>query len=441
MDYPPIRAIHRRRVLLLIREVVNNILRMINGVYNFSLLIYDLLMKVVSLFHPKAKLWVNGRKNQKNKLTTFNPTNGHPIIWIHCASLGEFEQGRPIIEKLKSQNPKVNIVLSFYSPSGYEIRENYNLADLVVYLPLDQPRKVKFFVDSIQPTKAIFIKYEIWPNYFEELFKRNIPLYLVSAIFSENQRFFKSSIKKWFTKPLHQVTHFFVQNQTSKELLESIGIANVEVTGDTRFDRVLSIVEQHNPIEVLTAFINEKTAVILGSSWEEDEKLIHHYIQDKKFDFKIIVAPHEIHESRIASILKSFGDSAVLFSSLQQGDFLTKNILIMDNMGMLSKAYASVDIALIGGGFGKGIHNTLEAAAYGIPLLFGPNYHRFQEAKDLIKDGAAVSITNQEEFDQELTLLLANEDLRKSRGNSAQSYVRQGKGATDLIVGFILNNK
>lgn len=413
---------------------------MINGLYNFSLLVYGLLLKGASLFHPKAKLWVQGRKNQGLKLSQFDPKNKR-VIWIHCASLGEFEQGRPIIEKIKKQAPQTCIVLSFYSPSGYEVRKDYKLADLVVYLPLDRPKKVQNFIDKIQPSQAIFIKYEIWPNYYAELHKRSISLYLISAIFSNNQRFFTSIAKKWFAKPLHQITHFFVQNQESKNLLESIGITNVDVTGDTRFDRVLAIANQNKPIQEITNFVGSSTALILGSSWPADEELLKNFINDHDFNFKIIIAPHEIHQSRIASLLASFGETATLFSQLSKNKSEKKRILILDNMGMLSRAYSSANIAIIGGGFGKGIHNTLEAAAYGIPILFGPNHQKFQEAKDLIKEGAAVSIKNQLEFDTQIIVLLTNKEERNRRGKTALKYVNKGKGATDLIVEFLLNKE
>ncbi len=406
--------------------------------YNFTLTLYEVGLNLAAFFHPKAKLWVKGRKEQEKKLADYTVPTGKKIIWIHCASLGEFEQGRPVIELLKKKQEHIFIVLTFFSPSGYEIRKDYEKADLVLYLPLDKPKKVAQFIAKIKPQIALFVKYEIWPNYYKELSKKGIPILLISAIFRENQRFFKGFAKQWFQKSLNHVAHFFVQNKTSEELLNAIGITQVTTCGDTRFDRVVTIAQQSKSVKEIHGFFTGEPIVILGSSWPADEQLIINYMKSSKLSFKIIVAPHEIHPSRIKKLHDKFNRKATTtFSSINQEDLAQRRVLIIDNMGMLMRLYSHADIAIIGGGYGKGIHNTLEAATFGLPILFGPNYQKFEEAKELINRQAAFVVTRQTDFDHLMTKLLEDVSFRTAAGEKAKEYVVSQLGATQTIVNHL----
>lgn len=399
--------------------------------YNFSLLIYNLLLQLFALFNPKARLFVEGRKNIFNKINS-KLKNTSPPIWFHFASLGEFEQGRPLLEKIKSIQPETPILITFFSPSGYEIRKNYPLADAIFYLPIDHPGNAKKFVELVKPKMAIFTKYEFWPNYFKELAGQHIPLFIVSGIFRSGQIFFKS-YGTFYRNVLKQVTHFFVQNKDSLLLLQSIGLNNVSVSGDTRFDRVYENAQHPKNLPTIKEFCGNSNVLVAGSTWPEDEQLLA-TLATQFPDWKFIIAPHEIHSKHIEDISKLFPNSRK-FSTLNkqhiEGD--TK-ILIIDNIGMLSSLYQYGKIAYIGGGFGVGIHNTLEAAAFGLPVVFGPNYNKFQEAKDLISIGAAKSISNSEE------LVLAFEYFNQNEsGIIARNYVAEKKGATEMILNKIFN--
>lgn len=411
-----------------------------NIIYSFFLSLYEIAMNIASLFHPKAKKWVVGRKKLRKELEEFKSYfegNNNKRYWFHCASLGEFEQGRPVIENIKEKNPKALIILTFFSPSGYEVQRNYNLADLVCYLPLDKPKKVVKFLNNVQPDVAVFVKYEIWPNFFSTLKDLNIPLYMISAIFRENQRFFNPIYGNWFAKPLQQVSHFFVQNETSAKLLSSLNIKDITVCGDTRFDRVIDIASAKEPIPEIKPFISDLPIIIMGSSWPDDEKYMLNYYSNHKKKFKLIVAPHEINKERINLIKTAFGESTMLFSEIDTKDLASNDVLIVDNIGLLSRLYSTADLVLIGGGFGQGIHNTIEAAVYGMPILFGPNFSKFQEAKDLIKYGAAFTFSDQTFFNQKLSELLSDKQLRTEIGEKAKNYVQKNKGATTTIVDFI----
>lgn len=407
--------------------------------YNLSIYSYIFYIRVGSLFNAKAKLMIAGRKNifEKIKSKILNPKSNN-LIWFHCASLGEFEQGRPLMEKLKSQQPDVKILLTFFSPSGYEIRKNYSGADFIFYLPMDTPSNSKRFIEIVNPQKVFFVKYEFWFNYLTELKNKNIPTYLVSGIFRENHHFFKST-GAWFRKQLSSFTHFFLQDQKSLELLNSIGYKNTTLCGDTRFDRVFEVSKNAKQLDLVKLFVENYKTIILGSSWLEDERMISKF---QISNFKLIIAPHEIAEKHLSSIEAQFipllrGAGVCLrYSLATEKNISDAKILIIDNIGMLSSLYQYGTIAFIGGGFGKGIHNILEAATFGLPVIFGPNYHKFVEAKELIKLGGAFSIKDISEFEKTM-LLLSDEQVLKTASQISRMYVQGRVGATDKILAKI----
>jgi 3-deoxy-D-manno-octulosonic-acid transferase len=400
--------------------------------YIIGIWTYTLLVRIFSLFNPKAKLFITGRKNIYAQIAQkINPAEKH--VWFHFASLGEFEQGRPVLEKLKTLYPQKKIVVTFFSPSGYEIRKNYALAD-VFYLPIDTPANAKRFIASINPEIAIFTKYEFWHFYFKELKDQGVPLYVISGIFRESQAFFKW-YGGFYRNILKSVTYFFVQNKESKKLLNSIGLKNVTINGDTRFDRVYENAQSPKQLSLIENFIGSSPTLVCGSTWPEDEKILS-TLPVKYPNWKFIIAPHEIHESHIESIEKQFPVGSVRFSVFDSAD-QTPNAehqtLIIDNIGMLSSLYQYGKVAYIGGGFGTGIHNTLEAAAFGMPVIFGPKYDKFQEAKDLIAIGAAKSISSAEELINAFNGFTEN----KTAAEEARKYVADKKGATDQIISMI----
>lgn len=398
-------------------------------IYNIGIGLYGLLLKIVALFNPKAKLFVNGRKNIWEQIKTKVNPKDNPI-WFHFASLGEFEQGRPVLEAIKSKNDEQKIVVTFFSPSGYEIRKNYALAD-VFYLPLDTANNAKKFVELVKPSKAIFTKYEFWYHYFNALHKNQIPLYLISGIFRPNQSFFKWH-GGFYRRMLRFVTHFFVQNEESVTLLKSIEINEVSLGGDTRFDRVYENAQNPKKLETIEQFCSASKVFIAGSTWLPDEKLLIS-LSEKYPDWKFIIAPHEIGQSHIQEIENLF-PKAIKFSNLKPSTFNPQpSILIIDNIGMLSSLYQYANVTYIGGGFGVGIHNTLEAAAFGLPVIFGPKFDKFQEAKDLIAIGAAKSISNADELINAFEGFKSNENATAA----AKNYVEQKKGATEMIIKMI----
>lgn len=405
--------------------------------YTVGIQVYALIIKIFSLFNPKARHFINGRKAIFEQIAArIESTQKH--IWFHFASLGEFEQGRPVLEKLKDKYPQKKIVVTFFSPSGYEIRKNYALAD-VFYLPLDSKSNAKRFIEAINPELAIFTKYEFWHYYFKELHDRAIPLYLISGIFRPDQAFFKW-YGGFYRNILSFVTYFFVQNEESETLLKSIGINKVTINGDTRFDRVFENAQTPKKLALIEQFIGNSPTLICGSTWPEDENLIS-ALPEKYPDWKFIIAPHEIHDSHIESIEKQFPAGSLrfsVFSSQLNADHSeiparTAQVLIIDNIGMLSSLYQYGKVAYIGGGFGAGIHNTLEAAAFGLPVIFGPKYDKFQEAKDLIALGAAKTIVTEIEVIKAFEELMNNENA----ATAAKKYVEDKKGATDQIISMI----
>ena len=403
-------------------------------IYNISILLYLQAIRIASLFNAKAKLWIDGRNNQEIRIK--NQESQSEIIWFHCASLGEFEQARPLIEAIK-QNPesqilnsKSTIVLTFFSPSGYEIRKNYQYADYVFYLPIDTPANAEKFIEAINPALVFFVKYEFWFNYLQQLKRRNISTYLVSGIFIENHYFFKW-YSAWFRRQLNCFTHFFLQDEKSCELLKAIGYKNITLSGDTRFDRVMDIAKNVKSFTLTEHFKQGKNILIAGSTWKEDEEIISTF---KSGNFKLIIAPHEIDENHINSIIGLFKNSSIVrYSKANEENIKSADVLIIDNIGMLSSLYQYGTIAYIGGGFGKGIHNILEAATFGLPVIFGTNYQKFNEAKELIHLGGAFSIADYHEFDKTMQLL-SDKVVLQTASYISKNYIQGRVGATDIIL-------
>lgn len=410
-------------------------------IYTISIYLYSFTIHIASLFNAKAKLWVDGRTNifQKINKDFSNRNSAEPLLWIHCASLGEFEQGRPLIEKIKKEKNGIKILLTFFSPSGYEIRKNYNQADYIYYLPSDTQAAARKFISLVKPTIAVFVKYEFWFNYLNELKKQQIPTYLICGIFRGDQHFFKP-YGGWFRRQLNAFTHFFLQDDFSEKLLNQIAYNNTTVAGDTRFDRVIEISKNAREINFVKEFIDGKKIIIAGSTWNEDIKVLSG-IQFRDAGFKLIIAPHEISEPNIQSIIQQFSNVSIIqYSQIDKLPLSAADILIIDNVGMLSSIYRYGTIAFIGGGFGKGIHNILEAAVFSLPVIFGPNYHKFNEAKGLIQKGGAFSIASVNELEQTVRLL-AEADVLKMASFAAKNYVISQGGATEKILAVLLKEE
>lgn len=403
--------------------------------YRLGIWFYYFLIWIVSPFNHKASLWLKGRRRWAKRLNT-KLDHKSSIAWFHCASLGEFEQGRPLIEEYKASNPEHKILITFFSPSGYEIRKNYARADYVFYLPLDTKRNAKRFVESVNPVVVVFIKYEFWFFILNELKRKGIPTHLVSAIFRPDQFFFRW-YGSWNRKMLSCFNHIFVQNEISKQLLQSININNVEITGDTRFDRVYATFRSSQEIPLLDEFCKDAVIIIAGSTWPRDEQMLIRFINNTRHRVKIVFAPHEITESRITSLIEAINTQPIRFTKPNHQILKQSKALIMDTVGFLAAAYKYGHIAYVGGGFGAGIHNTLEPATFGLPILFGPNYHKFQEAKELIERKAAFSVKNGDELTTTLNDLINNAELLKSAGKSAAQYVQENIGATHRVLKLI----
>ena len=405
-------------------------------IYNFILLFASQVLKILALFSPKLNLFVEGRKSVfetlKNKIQEFDKT-----IWFHAASLGEYEQGLPVIEKVKEKYPNHKIILTFFSPSGYEVRKNNTVADVTVYLPLDTISNAKQFLKVVHPEMVFFIKYEFWPNYLNELRNQNIKTYLISGIFREKQAFFKW-YGGFYRNALKTFDYFFVQNDSSKTLLQSIGFNNVKVSGDTRFDRVVTILEKDNTLDFIAAFKNNQPTIVIGSSWPKDEELLINYINNSAESVKFIIAPHNINAEQIKNIKSQITKSSVLFSEKDTVDVSNYSVFVIDTIGILTKIYSYADIAYVGGGFGNpGVHNILEPATFGIPVVIGPNYSHFSEATALVNLEGCLTIQNQTQLNEAFDLLLQNEDERLEKGHICSTFVQMNKGATGHIMNTI----
>lgn len=409
--------------------------------YSLAIHFYAFIIALISPFHKKARIMRLGQWKTNSILREKIDRNAK-YIWFHASSLGEFEQGRPMMEKIKAEHPEYKMLLTFFSPSGYEVRKNYNGADVICYLPFDTPYRVKKFLNLANPSIAVFIKYEFWGNYLQELKHRNIPVYIISSIFRRDQLFFQ-----WFGYPyrkmLYCFTHLFVQDDRSAALLKEFGITNVTVTGDTRFDRVLDVRNQARELSPVEHFVCEggkekRLTLVAGSSWPQDEEILIPYFNEHP-EMKLIIAPHEIHREHLMYIESLLKRPSVRLSDVFHDQSLAegKDCLIVDSFGLLSSIYRYGTIAYIGGGFGAGIHNTLEAAVYGIPVLFGPKYHKFKEAKDLIKVGGGFSVSDKQSFCEKMDELLTYHEVLEAAGESAGQFVNGNAGATDKILRII----
>lgn len=399
------------------------------GLYTIGIWFYGLGIRIASLFNEKAKQWVRGRKGIFAELEKAFDGKSHPV-WVHCASLGEYEQAKPLIEKIKQEQPRIRILTTFFSPSGYVQAVKKPLADYNFYLPLDLPCNARKFIDIVQPKAAIFVKYEFWFNYMRQLSQKSIPFYYISAIFRENQHFFKSS-GRWFAEQLRQATHFFVQTEKSKKLLESIDIKQVTVCGDTRFDRVKAIAEKVEPFPFMETFCQNKKIIIAGSSWGPDEHLLAQLLQHFP-DYKLVVAPHEI--SRTPEVKETFAASkTALYTSMKEEELADTQVLIIDTIGILSRLYQYSTVSYIGGAFKTGLHNILEAAVYGKPLFFGPHYDHFNEAVNLVALKGAFSVNSTAEMQAIMEKFEQNPDYYAQTCEICQQFVADNSGAADTI--------
>ncbi|MGC9151598.1 MAG: 3-deoxy-D-manno-octulosonic acid transferase [Microbacter sp.] len=403
--------------------------------YTFSIYCYQGFIRVASLFHSKARQMVQGQKRTipliKHKLDLNKET-----FWFHAASLGEFEQGRPLIETIKKQSPDSQIVLSFFSPSGYEIRKNYKEADVVCYLPFDTKKNAAAFINAVNPSKVIFIKYEFWANYLTILHQKNIPTFLISAIFRPDQLFFRK-YGLFYRRLLTFFDHIFVQDQRSASILSSHHIQHVSVAGDTRFDRVIAIASEAKQLPLIEKFCEHHQVYIMGSSWPADETLMISYFNTHP-SFRLIIAPHVTNAAHIKAVCDAVQRPCIRLSEATIDNVIDAECLVIDSIGLLSSIYRYGDAAYIGGGFGAGIHNVLEAAVYGIPVIFGPKFQKFREAIDLIQVGGGFSVQSQKELDQLLNEWAQDNQKIKKAGHEAEKYVRDQQGATQKILPYLL---
>ena len=406
--------------------------------YNLAISISWYLLKIPAFFNPKLRLFIRGRLEVFAQLEK-NLKKQEKVILIHTASLGEFEQGLPVIKKLRSTYPDHKIMVTFFSPSGYEVKKNSDEAHFITYLPLDTAGNVNRFLDLVQPVLAIFVKYEVWPNYLRGLKKRNIPTLMISGRFTSDQVFFT-----WYggfmRTALRQFTHFFVQDDASLNLLKGIGLQNSSISGDTRFDRVSEILDRDNSLPFMEQFKGNSLCLVLGSSWPEDESLLIQYLQEKTTSLKIVIAPHDIKEGHLNSLKDSLGEKHVLYSELEGKDISDYQVLILDTIGLLTKVYSYADIAYVGGGFATGLHNTLEPAVFGIPVIIGPQYAGFNEARELVKLGGISVIDSAASFTQLIDKLIQDSSFREKMGTINTRFIEDQRGATKKIIAYITRN-
>ncbi|MWB95313.1 3-deoxy-D-manno-octulosonic acid transferase [Flavobacterium sp. GA093] len=401
--------------------------------YNLVISVAAFFLKIVALFSPKIKLFVDGRKNVFSILEEkIKPSD--KTIWFHSASLGEYEQGLPVIEKIKEKYPSHKIIVTFFSPSGYEVRKNNTVADVTVYLPLDSKSNAKKFLKLVHPEMVFFIKYEFWLNYLSELKNLKTPTYLISGIFRDKQMFFKW-YGGFYRKALETFTYFFVQNESSKQKIEAIGFHNVIVSGDTRFDRVAAILKRDNTVDFIESFKNNQTTIIIGSSWPKDEVLLIEYINQAPENVKFIIAPHNIKPEQILNLKSQITKPTVLFSEKENKNLTDYNVFIIDTVGLLTKIYSYGTFAYVGGGFGNpGIHNILEPATFGIPIVIGPNYSNFAEAVELVSLGGCFVISDTKELKHIFDQMISEENFLQQKGKICKKYIQDNKGATNRIM-------
>ena len=402
--------------------------------YVIVVFLAKITLPIIALFKKKIRLFVNGRKQTVSKIQQLYQKE---VIWIHAASLGEFEQAKPIIEELKQKYTAYKILVTFFSPSGYEIQKNYKLADVICYLPLDTKANAKRFINLVNPKLSIFIKYEFWPNFLNELHNKKIPTLLISGIFRSNQIFFKF-YGGFMRNALQAFNHFFVQDENSKKLLKRINYTNVTVAGDTRFDRVSKILEQENSLDFINQFVNNQFTIVAGSTWQEDEEFLVNYInKEASNNEKFILAPHNIKNDKIAELKNSIDKKTVLYSEREGKNLKDYKVFIIDTIGILTKIYSVADVAYVGGGLKTGLHNILEPATFGIPVVIGNKYDKFKEAKDLVHLGGVFSISNQKEFSNIFIRLKEDDLYRKSTGEINKKYIQENLGATTKIMNYL----
>ncbi len=411
---------------------------MMRFLYTSLLYLYFAGVSVAAFFSDKARLWVRGRKHLPGNCTQIAGSGSQKIIWFHCASLGEFEQGRPVMEQVRKDHPGMRMLLTFYSPSGYEVRKDYTGADHVCYLPLDTPLRMKQFIDYWNPALLVTVKYEYWYNLIQILYQRDIPVIIISAILRPGQHFFRF-YGKWFRKHLRMINHFFVQDKPTAILLNRIGIKQLTISGDTRFDRVFAI--RNNPVSfpLIKDFTSQETVIIAGSTWEKDEVLLASAFHDKATTFKLIIAPHQIKETNLLRIEALFGHQCARISQCKDVIPSDIQVLIIDSIGVLSHIYQYGRLAYIGGGFGVGIHNILEAATFGLPVIFGPNYYKFNEARELVYEKGAFPVSNEAELKNILNALINNPGKLDDCAAICHNYVKERTGATQIITRYLKN--
>ena len=408
---------------------------MFHTLYNIGLHLFGFILKIAAVFHAKARLWCDGRKGLLSDLQKWRTDNPGELMWIHCASLGEFEQGRPLIEAMREEKPERMILLTFFSPSGYEIRKNYAHANHVCYLPLDTPANAKRFLEIVRPSVVFFVKYEYWANYFFQCKKAEIPLYIISGILRQDQRFF-GLFKSFWKNVLACVAHFYVQNVSTAELLRSIGFVNSTVAGDTRFDRVLKLSTDAKHFEEFEKFVGSSFCVVGGSTWPQEEAMLATWFQRSiktGKNYKLILVPHEITPAHIHGLLAEFPE-AECWTKREGRSLSEAHVLIVDTIGMLAGIYQYGHVAVIGGGFGKGIHNTLEAAVWSRPVFFGPKHQKFEEAIELKGAGGGFSFSDGSELSAYLDRCATDTAFLNESGRKAGAFVKENVGATKLIM-------
>ncbi|MGS2740287.1 3-deoxy-D-manno-octulosonic acid transferase [Sinomicrobium sp. M5D2P17] len=409
---------------------------MLSFIYNILISVAGLLLKIIAPFNKKIKLFVNGRKTVFSDLRKIT-VPGDRIIWFHTASLGEFEQGLPVIEKIKAEFPDRKILVTFFSPSGYEVKKGSKAADIITYLPLDTRRNAKKFLNMVKPELAVFVKYEFWPNYLSELRKRKINTILISGIFRKDQLFFKP-YGGFMRHSLQTFRHFFVQDANSGELLKGIGIDRVTVSGDTRLDRVEEILHRDNTLEFMETFKDGKPCFVAGSTWPEDEELLSEMINNAPEGIKFALAPHNIKPAHNESLLKSIRRKAILYSEREKHHLQDYDVIIIDTIGILTRIYSYADIAYVGGGMGTtGLHNILEPAVFGIPVIIGKNYGKFKEANELVKLGGVLSVSDKNQLFETFSQLIEKEEYKKQTGGINSLYVEKNTGAVIQIIDFL----
>lgn len=409
------------------------------NLYTSLIFLYTFMVRIAAFFNDKARKWTQGRKNiftlLERSLAGID-RNRNPVVWMHVSSLGEFEQGRPVLEEISRKWPEKNIVLTFFSPSGFEVRKSYEHARMVTYLPADTPGNVRKFLDIVDPELIIFVKYDFWFNYLQEIANRRIPLIYISVVLDRHHYFFRW-YGKWSLNRLEGVTRFFVQDKSTGELLHRIGIRNVTVAGDTRFDRVFSIAVQATPVEGLPEFCNGKPVFVAGSCWPPDEAVFLPLVNDPGSGMKCIIAPHDTRPARVKEILSQIKGKTVLFSELSTANAAQADVLVIDGIGVLNRLYQYATVAFVGGGFGSGLHNIQEPVTFGVPVFFGPEYRKFREAIDLVGRGGAFPVKSTAELREKMKFLTEEPGAYENASGICRRYVEENVGATEKIIGFI----